>query len=53
MKAYFCAICTWVYEPAAGHPDSGINPGTAWDQVPDKWACPLCGASKDQFFSVK
>ena len=49
MKKYVCSLCGYEYDPAAGDPDNGVAPGTAFDALPDDWACPLCGASKDQF----
>jgi rubredoxin len=42
-------VCGYVYDPAAGDPDNGVEPGTAFADVPDDWSCPICGASKDQF----
>jgi rubredoxin len=49
MKKYRCQICGYDYEEQAGDPDNGVAPGTAWDDVPDDWACPICGAGKDAF----
>jgi rubredoxin len=49
MDKYVCTICGYVYDPAMGDPDSGVEPGTAWEDVPDDWECPICGASKDDF----
>lgn len=49
MKKYICAVCGWEYDPAAGDPDSGIAPGTAFEDIPEDWACPVCGASKADF----
>ncbi|MEA3494021.1 MAG: rubredoxin [Candidatus Margulisiibacteriota bacterium] len=49
MKKYVCKVCGYIYDPAAGDPDNGVNPGTAFGDVPDSWVCPLCGAGKDQF----
>jgi rubredoxin/flavin reductase (DIM6/NTAB) family NADH-FMN oxidoreductase RutF len=46
---YSCNICGYVYDPAKGDPDSGIAPGTPFDQIPDTWACPICGAKKEDF----
>ena len=46
---YVCSICGYIYDPEAGEPDSGIAPGTAWEDVPDDFVCPLCGVGKDQF----
>ena len=39
----------YVYDPAVGDPDNGIAPGTAFEDLPDNWVCPLCGVGKDQF----
>jgi rubredoxin len=49
MKKYVCSVCGYVYDPAAGDPDGGIAPGTAFEDLPDGWVCPVCGASKDAF----
>ena len=51
MKKYVCDVCGYVYDPAAGDPDSGIAPGTAFEDLdlPADWVCPLCGVGKDQF----
>ncbi len=49
MKKYVCLVCGYVYDPAEGDPDSGIAAGTAFEDLPDDWVCPVCGASKDQF----
>jgi rubredoxin len=49
MDKYVCSICGYIYDPAAGDPDSGIKPGTRFEDLPDDWACPVCGATKDKF----
>jgi rubredoxin len=49
MDKWVCVICGYVYDPAEGDPDNGIDPGTAWEDVPNDWLCPICGASKDDF----
>ena len=49
MEKWVCTICGYVYDPAQGDPDNGIDPGTAWADVADDWLCPICGASKDDF----
>lgn len=49
MQKYVCDVCGYIYDPAEGDPDSGIEPGTPFDQIPDDWACPQCGATKAQF----
>ena len=46
---YICNICGYVYHPKVGDPDSGIAPGTAFDDIPDDWVCPICGVTKDDF----
>jgi flavin reductase (DIM6/NTAB) family NADH-FMN oxidoreductase RutF/rubredoxin len=49
MKKYVCTVCGYIYDPEAGDPDSGIAPGTAFEDIPDDWVCPVCGAAKDAF----
>jgi len=49
MNRYICKVCGYVYDPEAGDPDSGIKPGTKFEDIPDTWECPVCGASKDDF----
>lgn len=49
MKKYICLICGFIYDEAQGDPDSGIKPGTPWEQVSEDWLCPDCGAMKADF----
>lgn len=49
METYVCMICGYVYDPEIGDPDTGIAPGTTWDDVSGDWVCPDCGATKDDF----
>jgi len=49
--SYEC-VCGYVYEEADGDPDNGVAPGTLWDDVPDDWVCPVCGAGKDAFSKI-
>ncbi|MGI6096497.1 MAG: rubredoxin [Dethiobacteria bacterium] len=49
MAKYACSICGYVYDEAEGAPEEGIAPGTKWEEVPDDWVCPLCGAGKSEF----
>jgi len=49
MKSYVCVICGYVYDEAVGDPDNGLAPGTKWEDVPEDWLCPLCGATKEEF----
>jgi len=46
---YECVVCGYVYDPAAGDPDNGIAPGTAFADLPDTWLCPDCGVGTDDF----
>lgn len=49
MKKYVCEPCGYIYDPEAGDPDNGVAPGTAFEDIPEDWVCPLCGAGKDAF----
>jgi rubredoxin len=49
MDKWVCVICGYVYDPVEGDPDNGVDPGTVWEDVPNDWLCPICGASKDDF----
>lgn len=46
---YICMACGYVYNQEVGDQDSGIAPGTAFEDIPDTWVCPVCGVSKDMF----
>lgn len=49
MRKYFCNPCGYTYDPEKGDPEHGIAPGTAFEDLPDDWCCPLCGVTKDMF----
>jgi rubredoxin/flavin reductase (DIM6/NTAB) family NADH-FMN oxidoreductase RutF len=49
MEKYKCTVCGYIYDPKNGDPDSGIKPGTPFQEIPDDWVCPVCGVGKDQF----
>ena len=49
MRTYVCEICGWEYDPQKGDPDNGIPAGTAFEDLPETWVCPVCGAGKDDF----
>lgn len=49
MERWECQVCGYIYDPAKGDPESGIPPGTAFEQLPDDWVCPICGAEKKNF----
>ena len=46
---YECLACGYIYNPEVGDPDSGIAPGTPFEELPDDWVCPECGVGKDMF----
>ncbi len=49
MEKYLCVVCGYVYDPETGDPDNGVEPGTAFADIPEDWVCPVCGAGKDDF----
>lgn len=49
MKKFICTVCGYEYDPETGDPDHGIAPGTAFEDLPDDFTCPLCGVGKDMF----
>ncbi len=49
MDKYQCSVCGYIYDPEKGDPDGGIKPGTRFEDIPDDWTCPVCGAEKSQF----
>ncbi|MEK6732589.1 MAG: rubredoxin, partial [Candidatus Omnitrophota bacterium] len=52
MQKYRCTVCGYIYDPAMGDPDGGIQPGTAFEDIPDSWVCPVCGAKKIDFIKT-
>lgn len=53
FKTWMCIICGFIYDEEMGWPDDGIPPGTRWDEVPEDWLCPDCGAGKEDFEMVE
>ena len=53
MDKYVCIICGYIYDPAEGDPESGIAPGTAFEDIPEDWTCPACGVGKEHFEKYK
>jgi rubredoxin len=49
VQKYICKTCGYIYDPAVGDPDSGIEPGTPFGALPDDWVCPTCGTPKSDF----
>ncbi len=52
MKKYHCEVCGYIYDPEKGDPDGGIAAGTSFEDIPDDWVCPICGAGKEDFEEV-
>ena len=52
MDKYKCKVCGYIYDPAVGDPDNGVEAGTPFDQIPDTWVCPECGVGKEEFEKV-
>ena len=53
MKVWMCMNCGYIYRQETGDPDSGIPPGTAWEDVPATWRCPDCASGKSDFDMVE
>ena len=53
FKIWMCIICGWMYEEEKGCPEEGLDPGTRWEDVPDDWFCPDCGAGKEDFEMIE
>lgn len=53
MAKYKCLACDYIYDPVKGDPDTGIKPGTSFEDIPDDWTCPVCGVGKDLFEKIE
>ena len=53
LVKYKCNVCGYIYDPEKGDPDGGIKGGTPFEGIPDSWACPVCGATKDMFAKME
>ena len=49
MTRYVCTVCGFIYDEEKGDPEHGIKPGTLFEELPDNWRCPICGADKSLF----
>jgi flavin reductase (DIM6/NTAB) family NADH-FMN oxidoreductase RutF/rubredoxin len=49
MEKYVCTVCGYVYDPEKGDPENGVKPGTKFEDIPNDWVCPVCGAGKEDF----
>lgn len=52
LKRYKCKLCGYIYDPERGEPRSNIEPGTAFEDIPENWKCPSCGAPKRMFIAM-
>lgn len=52
MDKWECTVCGWIYDPEKGDPSQGIAPGTPFEELPESWVCPECGAPKSMFERV-
>ena len=52
LEKWKCVVCGWVYDPDKGDPDNGVEPGTNFEEIPEDWVCPECGAGKSDFEKV-
>jgi len=52
MDKWECTVCGYIYDPAAGDPTTGVAPGTAFEELPEGWTCPDCGATVDLFEKI-
>ncbi len=53
MDRWKCRLCGYVYDPAHGDSDNNIAPNIPFENLPDNWVCPICGATKDQFEKIE
>jgi rubredoxin len=53
FRLFRCIQCGFEYDEALGWPEDGIAPGTRWDEIPEDWSCPDCGAAKSDFEMVE
>lgn len=51
-QKYLCKVCGYIYDEAEGDPDSGLAPGTRFEDIPDDWYCPLCLVKKSDFVLI-
>ncbi len=52
MDCYECRSCGYSYEPVKGDSRAKIPQGTAFEDLPLNWRCPVCSAPKKQFSNI-
>lgn len=53
MAKWECVLCGYIYDPEVGDEAGGVPPGTAFEDLPDDWVCPICGAGKEDFQKIE
>jgi rubredoxin len=53
MEQWECLVCGYIYDPEEGDPDQGIEPGTAFEDLPADWVCPDCGVGTEMFEKLR
>ena len=53
MRRYLCDVCGYIYDETLGDPEGGLAPGTRFEDIPDHWVCPECGATKRSFILIE
>jgi rubredoxin len=53
LRKWMCVVCGYIYDEVLGVPEEGIEPGTRWEDVPETWTCPDCGATKSDFEMIE
>ena len=49
MRRFRCRFCSHVYDERLGDPETGVAPGTLFNDLPEEWMCPECGATKEDY----
>ncbi|MGB2770631.1 MAG: rubredoxin [Candidatus Zixiibacteriota bacterium] len=53
MEKWECLVCGYVFDPEVGDPERGVDSDTTFEDIPDDWLCPECGADKDEFHKLE
>lgn len=53
MNKYECDVCGYIYDPLIGDMESGIPPGTSFEDLPEDWVCPVCKVGKEDFTELE
>ena len=52
-RKWQCMACDYIYDEELGDEEEGLAPGTRWEDIPDDWYCPDCGAEKEMFMEIE